>query len=98
MKVLIIATAENAATVVRTERVSQMLVLPVMSSPSLALTSQKRKIATLEASEGCMPRIYAVLQKQDIIEAFFSSRNRCSSLLLSPVLVDPLDYLIAVCP
>lgn len=36
-----------------------------------------------------VPRIHAVLQRQDIIEAFFSSRNRCSSLLLSPVLVDP---------
>lgn len=36
---------------VRTERVSQTLVLPVMYSPSLALISQKRKIATLEASE-----------------------------------------------
>ena len=37
----------------------------------------------------CVPRIHAVLQKQDIIEAFFSSRNRCSSLLVSPGLVDP---------
>lgn len=41
-----------------------------MYSPSLALTSQKRKTATLETSEGRMPRIHAVLPKQDITEAF----------------------------
>lgn len=45
-----IATAENE-TIVRTKWVSQIAVLPWL------LTSQKRKIATLETSEGCMPRI-----------------------------------------
>lgn len=34
-------------------------------------------------------RLHAKNQKENVIEAFFSGRNRCSSLLLSPVLVDP---------
>lgn len=42
-------------------------------------------VSLLETSEGCMPSIHAVLPKQDINEAF-SSRNRCSCLLLRSVL------------
>lgn len=92
------ATVENVATVVRTGRVSQAgsaVVCDVFSF--LGPYISEKETSTLETSEGCMPRIHAILQKQDIIEAFFSSRNICSSLLLSPVLVDPENYLIAVC-
>lgn len=65
-----ITTAENE-TIVRTKWVSQTLLLPVIHSPSLAFTSQKRKIATLETSEGCMPRI----RKRMLLKHFFQAET-----------------------